>query len=138
MPIYEYRCRRCRRVSSVLVRSFSAPVEPVCGHCGGTELDRMLSRFAWHRSEEDRLEQMADPDRFGGFDENDPRSIARWARRMGDEMGEDLGPEFDEAVEQMEAGEIPDELAGEGPGMGPGFGPPGMGAGLDDGADFEE
>lgn len=109
MPIYEYRCRRCRRVSSVLVRSFSAEVEaPACSHCGADELDRMLSRFAFHRSEEERLERLADPDRFGGFDEDDPRSVARWARRMGQEVGEELGPEFDEAVEQMEAGELPD------------------------------
>lgn len=109
MPIYEYRCRRCRRVSSFLVRSFSAEAEtPVCSHCGARELDRMLSRFAFHRSDEERLERLADPDRFGGFDEDDPRSVARWARRMGQEVGEDLGPEFDEAIEQMEAGEMPD------------------------------
>lgn len=109
MPIYEYRCRRCRRVSSVLVRSFSAEAEtPACSHCGAGELDRMLSRFAFHRSDEERLERLADPDRFGGFDEDDPRSVARWARRMGQEVGEDLGPEFDEAIEQMEAGKMPD------------------------------
>ena len=137
MPIYEYRCRRCRRVSSILVRSFSAEVHPVCTHCGATDLDRMLSRFAFVRSEEDRLEQMVDPDRFGGFDENDPRSVARWARRMGQEMGEDLGPEFDEAIEQMEAGEMPDELGGGGPGLGDAFGD-GYGDDVGDGADAED
>ena len=42
-------------------------------------------------------------------DEGDPRSMARFARRMRDEMGEEMGPEFDEAIEQMEAGEFPDE-----------------------------
>jgi len=42
-------------------------------------------------------------------DESDPRSMARWARRMRDEMGEEMGPDFDEAIEQMEAGELPDE-----------------------------
>jgi hypothetical protein len=87
----------------------------------------MLSRFAFLRSDEDRLETLADPDRFGGFDENDPRSVARWARRMGQEMGEDLGPEFDEAIEQMEAGEMPEDLADDG-----------AGSALDDGSDFEE
>lgn len=131
MPIYEYRCRRCRRVNSILVRSFSAEVNPVCSHCGGTDLDRLLSRFAFHRSEEDRLESLADPDRFGGFDENDPRSVARWARRMGAELGEDLGPEFEDAIDQMEAGDMPEGFDGEGPGfdagMGFGAGPAGFG-----------
>lgn len=112
MPVYEYRCQRCRRVSSLLVRSFSAEVNPECSHCGGHDLNRLISRFAFHRSEEDRLERLADPDQFGGFDENDPKSVARWARRMGAELGEDLGPEFDEAIEQMEAGEMPEDFGG--------------------------
>ena len=137
MPIYEYRCGRCRRVSSILVRSFSAPVEPVCGQCGATDLDRLISRFAVLRSEDERLERMADPDSFGGFDENDPRSVARWARRMGAEMGEDLGPEFDEAIEQMEAGEMPDEFGGGGPGFGESYGD-GYGDDFDNGADAED
>ena len=34
---------------------------------------------------------MADPAAFGDLDENDPRSIGRWMRRMSAEMGEDLG-----------------------------------------------
>ena len=42
-------------------------------------------------------------------DENDPQSVARWARRMREESGEDLGPEFDEMIGRMEAGEMPDE-----------------------------
>lgn len=134
MPIYEYRCRRCRRVNSILVRSFSVAVEPVCAHCGATDLDRLLSRFAFHRSEEDRLESVADPDRFGGFDENDPRSVARWARRMGEEMGEDLGPEFAEAIDQMEAGEMPEGFGGDGSGFegGPGLGAGPLGDDVDD------
>ena len=42
-------------------------------------------------------------------DENDPRSVARFARRMRNEMGEELGPDFDQAIDQMEAGEMPEE-----------------------------
>jgi hypothetical protein len=63
---------------------------------------------------------MADPSSFGDLDENDPRSVARWARKMGSQLGEDLGDDFNEVVEQMEAGEMPDDLGGEG-GDGDGF-----------------
>ena len=114
MPIYEYRCNGCRKRQSLFFRSVSTVTEPVCPECGSTDLRRLVSLFAVHRSEESRLDDLADPSAFGDLDENDPRSIARWARRMGAEMGEELGPEFDEMVERMEAGEMPDEMNGLG------------------------
>ena len=64
------------------------------------------------RSEESRLERMADPSGWGDFDENDPKSMARMMKKMGTEMGEDLGPEFDEVVDRLEAGEDPDTIEG--------------------------
>jgi hypothetical protein len=52
-------------------------------------------------------------------DENDPKSIARFMRKMGDQMGgEDLGPEFDEMVNRMEAGESPEDIEKSMPGLG--------------------
>lgn len=62
------------------------------------------------RSEESRLEGLADPSSLSGLDENDPRSLARFMRKMGQEMGEDLGPEFGEMVDRLEAGECPEEI----------------------------
>jgi len=50
---------------------------------------------------------------FAGLDENDPRSMARWARKMAETTGEDMGDEFNEMVERMEAGEMPEEGPGE-------------------------
>lgn len=109
MPIYEYRCNQCRRRFSHFVRGFSVVVEPRCEHCGGSDLTRLVSRFAVVRSEDDRLDDLADIDRFGAVDESDPRSVARWARRFGREMGEEVGPEFDEMVDRLEAGEMPED-----------------------------
>lgn len=113
MPIYEYRCNQCRRKSTIFVPSISTVFEPVCSHCGSSDVRRLISSFAFLRSEEDRLEQLADPSNFADLDENDPRSVARWARRFGKALGEDLGPEFDEMVDRLEAGEVPEELGGE-------------------------
>lgn len=105
MPIYEYDCSDCRRRVSVLVRRISDPETPACPRCGGSRLRRLMSRFATVRSEDDRLDAMADPGQFGGVDENDPRSVARFMKKMGDEMGEDLGPDIDEAMEsELSAG----------------------------------
>ncbi|MCS7003135.1 MAG: zinc ribbon domain-containing protein [Dehalococcoidia bacterium] len=110
MPVYEYRCGDCNRKSSVFFRSVSAVTAPACAHCGSRSMRRLVSLFAVHRSEESRLEDLADPSTFGDLDENDPRSVARWARRMGAEMGDELGPDFHEMVDRLEAGEDPESV----------------------------
>jgi len=113
VPIYEYRCNRCQRRVSIFQRSMREAGAAVCPHCGSIDLTRLISRVAVLRSEESHLEGLASDAGLADLDETDPRSMARWARRMGREMGEDLGPEFDEMVERMEAGEMPGDL-GEG------------------------
>ncbi len=123
MPIYEYVCLHCRRRVSLFYRSFSEAEQatPTCPRCGSERLVRRISRVAVVRSEESRLEAMLDSDWIGDLDENDPRSLARFMRRISNELGEDLGDEFEEVVERLEAGESPEEiekhmpeLAGEG------------------------
>lgn len=103
MPIYEYRCRDCRKRSSLLVLNLRNPPAPVCSHCGGSSLERLLSRFAAPKSEEARLESLADPSKFGDLDENDPHSMAKFMKKMGREMGEDFGEELDQAMDEPEA-----------------------------------
>lgn len=111
MPIYEFRCRSCGRTVSVFQRSMGVAVSAVCPHCGGSDLSRLVSRFAVLRAEQVADDALADLD---GVDENDPRSVARWARRMKAEgFGQDLGPEFDGMVERMEAGQSIDEIEAE-------------------------
>lgn len=110
MPIYEYRCHSCGRRTTVFTRSINAEVQAVCSHCGSNNLRRLISRVAVVRSEESRLEALADPSTFGDLDENDPRSLGRFMRRMSQELGEDLGPEFDEVVDRLEAGQSPEEI----------------------------
>ena len=63
-------------------------------------MTRLFSRFAVVKSEESRLDRMADPSNFGDLDENDPKSVARWAKQMGKEMGEDVGGDFDQMMEE--------------------------------------
>jgi len=130
MPIYEYRCQNCNARTSVLWRSFSeVDSRPLrCARCSSTNLVRLVSRVAVLRSEESRLEDLADPSNLAGLDENDPRSIARWMRKMSGELGEDLGPEFEEMTERLEAGQTPEEIEGSMPEMGGG----GLGGGYDD------
>jgi putative FmdB family regulatory protein len=104
MPIYEYRCGDCRRKVTVLTLRVSETVDPRCEHCGGRNLTRLMSRFATVRSEDSRLDDLADPSSLSGLDESDPKSMARWMRKMGKELGEDTGDDFDQMVDELEAG----------------------------------
>jgi putative FmdB family regulatory protein len=119
MPIYEYRCSDCGRKMQVLILSVKAAVEPKCRHCGSANLVKLVSRVALLRSEESRLERLADPSSLGGLDEEDPKSVARWMKKMGREMGEDAGEDFDEEVDRaVEESELegggPDATGGTG------------------------
>ena len=100
MPIYEYRCSDCLKRQSVLVLSRSMRPPDTCTYCQGTRLERIMSKFAAPKSEEARMEALADPSRYGDLDENDPKSMARLMQRMGQEMGEDVGEELDAALEE--------------------------------------
>jgi putative FmdB family regulatory protein len=112
VPIYEYRCHDCKRRVSIFWRTFSDAEEgsPVCPRCGGADLTRLISRARIVRSEDSRLDDLSDFSDFPDLDENDPRSLGRWMRKMSRETGEDLGPEFDEVVGRLEAGESPEEI----------------------------
>lgn len=106
MPIYEYRCLDCGRKSAFVTLSIKSSFTPKCKKCGSENLEKIVSRVAIFRSEESRLESLADPSKLAGLDENDPKSVARWMKKMGKEMGEDLGEDFDQVVEEaMEEGE---------------------------------
>ena len=112
MPIYEYRCQECGQKARKFWRSFSkvddASLE--CPRCGEHRFQRLVSRVAFVRSEESRLEDLADPSSLDGLDEDDPKSLGRWLRKMGAEMGEEMPPEFDEVIDRLESGQSPEEI----------------------------
>ena len=117
VPVYEYRCPTCRRRTSELFLTFAEVKAPECPRCR-QPMQKQVSLFSTIKSEDARMDELSDDAMLGDVDENDPRSVARWARRMGKEMGEDLGPEFDEMVDAMERGEDPEALAGDDAGEG--------------------
>jgi hypothetical protein len=63
-------------------------------------MTRILSKVRVIRSEESRMESLADPSKWGGLNENDPKSMAKWMKRMGKEMGEDMGEDVDQMVDE--------------------------------------
>lgn len=124
MPTYEYWCGCCRRKIAIFYRSMGAAREavPRCPRCNGVDLDRRVSRVAVLRSEESRLDSLADPAAFAGLDENDPKSLARFMRKMSDETGESLDGEFEEVCSRLESGEDPEAIEKSMEGVGGGEG----------------
>jgi putative FmdB family regulatory protein len=102
VPIYEYRCLDCRKRSSILLLSRTASPSPVCSHCQSPRLERLLSRFAAPKSDEARMESLADDETLAGLDEQNPADVERLMKHMGNEMGEDFGDEMAEAIDSSD------------------------------------
>ncbi len=110
MPLYEYTCNNCRKRYTVLVGMTAAGDANVCPHCGSDQATKRVTRFVRGRSDDDLMDNLADPDQMGDMD--DPKAMRRWAKEMGKEMGEDLGDDFDEYLDAAESGEMEDEGGG--------------------------
>jgi putative FmdB family regulatory protein len=105
MPIYEYRCESCRKISSFLLLRATEEIVPYCKACGSKEVKRQVSRVAILKGEEKMMESLLDPSKLSDLDENDPASVERVIRRMGRELGDELGEDFQEGMEEALSGE---------------------------------
>lgn len=122
MPIYEYRCLDCGHKQSVFWRTLSAINEQglQCVRCSSSNLVRLVSRVRVIRGREPSSESESFSDDTGfddellremeNLDENDPRALGRFMRKMAAAANEDLGPEFEEIVGRLEKGEDPESI----------------------------
>ena len=130
MPFYPYTCLSCKKRFEIFLTYSQYGAQPVhCPHCNSDQVRRRIGRVRVARSEESRLETMADPSSLAGL-EDDPKALGRMMRQMSHEMGEEIGPEFDEVVNRLEAGQSPEEIESAIPDLGEGGG--GDFGGMDD------
>ncbi|MEJ2746662.1 MAG: zinc ribbon domain-containing protein [Anaerolineae bacterium] len=129
MPVYEFRCQDCRRLVRLRMSfteyetATSAPLSassPTCPHCHSQNLKRRIGRIALAKSEDARLDTMMDDSALAALDEDDPKAIGQFMRKMSREMGEDMGDEFNEVVDRLESGESPDSIEEAMPDLGAG------------------
>ncbi|MBX6377557.1 MAG: zinc ribbon domain-containing protein [Clostridia bacterium] len=99
MPLYDYRCLQCgRKVEVLLLRRDDAV--PPCPACGSREMQRLVSRFAYHRTEADRLAEI-DTSKTPTEDfYRDDRNIGLRTKKRLQELGYDPGPDFEGIVER--------------------------------------
>lgn len=118
MPTYQYRCFDCRKRFEIFMTYTEYGTRSVqCPYCSSEKVQRKIGRIRVARSEESRLENLADPSSLAGL-EDDPKALGRMMRQMSSEMGEDMGPEFDEVITRLEAGQSPEEIENAIPDLG--------------------
>ena len=110
MPIYEFKCQDCGRLTSVFIRSVGAPSEATCQHCDSRRLERAVSRFAYHKSAQTILEEYgSEPKRLEDY--KDPRQIGRWVERKFQEYGMDVPDDARKMIDAAREGEFPQPVA---------------------------
>jgi len=108
MPIYEYKCKDCGRLTSQFVRTAGSERAPACQHCGGRTA-RALSRFAVGRSAAQVRDEFGTPPR-SPEEYRDPRQIGRWVEQKFDEYGMELPDQAREMIDAARDGELPDPV----------------------------
>ncbi len=118
MPGYDYRCMKCKNRFTVFMSYSEYGQKPVaCPQCSSTNVQRRIGRIRVLRSEDSRMDQLADLDNLDGLEE-DPKALGKLMRQMKGEVGDELGPEFDEVVDRLEKGQSPEDIERELPDLG--------------------
>jgi putative FmdB family regulatory protein len=101
MPLYEYRCDDCQHLDTLLVYSWSKTDNHTCSHCGGSQLTKLISRFAVRRSWGESLDWAPSGETLTDVDEDDPHSIDQFMGRIKSEMGGQVTSDFEEMRSEL-------------------------------------
>ncbi len=99
MPLYEYVCLKCRRISEHLVFKEDS-FKPYCKFCNSFEVKKLISRVRVKHSLDSRLEKLSDPALFAGLEKEDPKTVMKFVEKVGAEFGDKLGEEFEQVMEE--------------------------------------
>ncbi|MEA1881702.1 MAG: FmdB family zinc ribbon protein [Candidatus Marinimicrobia bacterium] len=104
MPIYEYKCNKCKKISSIFFRSFSSVENESakCQHCNSSALKRLISKLGRIQSKGETC--------GSELRAVDPRKTIESMSRQYDNAGIDPGKGFDEVARQAAAGKSPETL----------------------------
>jgi putative FmdB family regulatory protein len=101
MPIYEYECLSCEWRFQSLVMKEAEEKKLLCPKCGKGKKKRLISRVAYHVSEQDRLAGFNATDAKEDVFFKDSRNIGLAAKKRAKKMGVDLGAGFEEKLEKL-------------------------------------
>ncbi|MFA5316681.1 MAG: zinc ribbon domain-containing protein [Dehalococcoidales bacterium] len=111
MPIYEFYCPECGNEVSILSKSVRDSFTGQCPTCGGKDLRRLVTSFAYHRSTSSVWESSGEPGASPGKDYyRDPRNIGRWTEKKFRDMGTELPGQLKEQIQAAREGNLPDSI----------------------------
>jgi putative FmdB family regulatory protein len=112
MPIYEFRCADCGKVTNHFTRKIDTEVKANCEHCGSPRTSRLVSKFARTYTRADIIEKYGDPSENGGGPDayRDPRQIGSWVEKKFESYGMDLPAGAREMIDAAREGEFPDPV----------------------------
>ena len=113
MPIYEFRCRACSRVSSFFARSMNSKLEPQCSACESSDMQRAVSTFAYHKSVKTLHQEYGPPPPPGAPSLDyyqDPRNVGRGVEESFQKYGVDMPQSVRDAIDAAREGELPKGL----------------------------
>jgi hypothetical protein len=85
----------------------AGPDDARCPFCQSLDTQKLVSRFARLRTEDDRIDQMSDRLEMMG-EPDSPTQMRNVLREMGKAMDEDAADEMEELFEADQAGELDD------------------------------
>jgi len=101
MPIYEFECLSCKHRFQSLVMKEIEEKRLLCPKCGKGKKRRLISRVAYHVSEQDRLAGFNPGEAKDDAFFKDSRNIGLAAKKRAQKMGVDLGTGFEEKLEKL-------------------------------------
>jgi len=111
MPIYEFLCNTCNRSVSLFIRTASARSDLKCPLCGKTDLKRIISSFAIHKSIGTVHEESGIPGQVFSQDYyKDPRNIGRNLEKHLQEMNVEMPSEIQKSIDAARDGVLPESL----------------------------
>lgn len=115
MPIYEYRCGDCAKVSSFFLKSINPDgignLEAICSHCRSKDMERRMSSFAVGKTAASVHESFwpgsghRSPDYY-----SDPRNIGRGVEAAFSKYGMDMPQSVRDNIDAARSGETPKGL----------------------------
>ncbi len=108
MPVFEYRCEACRHKFAVLVGMTAGEQAIQCPACGGTQAEKLVSRFVRGKTEDDRIDEMADRLELYG-EPPEGQEARRLMRELGKATDEDMADEMEEMYEADMEGRLEDD-----------------------------
>jgi hypothetical protein len=98
----------CGRINTALILKPLEEKNLQCARCRSQRLVRILSHFALHKTEAQRVNEFDFRDRHSDSFYKDDRNVGLWAQKRMKQLGVDLGPSFGETIEKARSGKLPD------------------------------